>query len=547
MKTSDENNLSRQDMTEDDLTIVEGSQITSAGDHPMPSSIENESVVYGASPPSNATDWTQEDAARANDLLVDDVAVSPSPVDAPGKPEHDAGSPVGDQEKPAPKTRAKKAKASPQDTPESAPTVDKPKRTKATKAKEVPAEAPKPTEQDAAVTSPAPSSASQANDVAALDRHAQQRLERVAANRAAELADAKKQLDADAGMRAKIHQLRDPIGRHIVAIEHAGITKAYAVEENPGIAARTVNKLREGLREGAHKLSDLVGEIGYLPDVIKTRFRSRKSGEETTYNVDPEGIDPRHPLMRHAGLGENDRRNLVVIPNGNPDEIAKHVLSSTNLPDDVKKRFVHSDTVPGQYFDRNRKLAFVDKGGRLATDQNAPEIINSMVSVAQAKGWKAITIKGHDDFKRDAWLAASLAGIEVKGYKPEAPDLARLDHERQLRLGNAIQPTTATPAPVPVANEIAGTSPGTPRQISAEAVALGEVARQKGVREDQISKFVSAAQTFIDTAKKSGIELPALKIFDPAAPAAPTITTPDMTKEKVPGIEIQHPDKAPKR
>ena len=63
-------------------------------------------------------------------------------------------------------------------------------------------------------------------------------------------------------------------------------------------------------------------------------------------------------------------------------------------------------------------------------------------------------------------------------------------------------------------------------EISPEAVALGEVARLKGVREDQIPNFVKAAQDFIDQAKRDGIDLPPLKRFDHKAPSDPVVITP---------------------
>lgn len=342
--------------------------------------------------------------------------------------------------------------------------------------------------------------------------------------------------------RAKIHLLQDPAGRHIVAIDQGGLTKAYAVVNNPGIAARTANKLRDSVRS----IGNLIQESNLLPDVIKTRFRLRSGEEKVVYNVDPEGVDLRHSQMRDAGLNENDRRNLVVVPEGDPAGSLKRVLLSTELPDDVKKRFVHSDSIPGQYFDRNRKLAFIDKGSRLATDQNAPEIIASMVSVAQAKGWKSITLKGHEDFRREAWLAASLSDIEVKGFKPSEADLARLDSERQLRMGNAIQPGMPGVQAL-TANEIVMTQPEVQQSLGPDAIALGEVARLKGVREDQIPNFMQAAQTFIEQAEKIGIELPKLKVFDPKAPATPVTISSDKTREHAPEIEISQPSPSVKR
>lgn len=51
-------------------------------------------------------------------------------------------------------------------------------------------------------------------------------------------------------------------------------------------------------------------------------------------------------------------------------------------------------------------------------------------------------------------------------------------------------------------------------EYCSQAVALGEAARLKGVREEQIPDFIQAAQTFLDEAKKAGIELPTLKVLD---------------------------------
>lgn len=521
----------------------------SAGDRSMPDPIHQESAVYGDIPPAPQADPDslfagngQPDAfdALANELLIDDVAMPtfkeqettpPAPAPKRGGRAKAKETPSKDsaQAPAAPAKRAKKAKADPSPTP--ATEGNKPKRPSASKSKK-PAKAPE-------VAAPAPTPTPAPPGVAALDPHAQQRLDRVSANRADDLEKARNQLDAEAAARARIHMLQDPAGRHIVALQKGGVTKAYAVDKDPSVAARTVNKLRDSI-------SKLVGETQFLPDVIKTRFRTKSGEEKVVYNVDPEGVDPQHSQMREAGLGENDRRNLVVIPEGKPDEVSKRVLLSSDLPDDVKKRFVHSDSVPGQYFDRNRKLAFIDKGGRLATDQNAPEIINSMISVAQAKNWKAITVKGHEEFRREAWLAATLSGIEVKGFTPSEPDLARLDHERQQRMGNAIQP--AAPTQTPVSNEIEGVKREAPQPIiTADAISLGEVARLKGVREDQIPEFMNAAQTFFDVAHKIGMETPALKIYDLKAPAAPAVTLPEKGKTLDQSISIPEPEKAPKR
>lgn len=339
------------------------------------------------------------------------------------------------------------------------------------------------------------------------------------------------QLEA-AAEQIKIHLLQDPMGRHIVVLDGSGQTKSYAVHDNPAVAARTATTLRERIKN----IGSRIAELDLLPDVIKTKFRLKSGQEKVVYNVDPEGIDPRHSVMREAGLTENDRRNLVVTPVAAAPG-ATRVLKTNELPENVKKRFIVSDTVPGQYFDRNRKLVFVDKGNRLTTDENTPEVIESMISLAKTKGWASITVNGHEDFRREAWLAASLAGIEVKGYKPSEQDIARLDHEKQQRMTNSIQ-GQASPAP---ANEIEVATAGTAIPIGKEAVAIGEVARAKGLREDQVPALMKAAQNFLDQAKQAGIDVPPLKMFDPKAPAQTRTNPGPEASDKAPSLDFAQP------
>jgi len=104
----------------------------------------------------------------------------------------------------------------------------------------------------------------------------------------------------------------------------------------------------------------------------------------------------------------------------------------------LKKKYLAVES--GFYFrDAENKLAFKDRGRNLVTEHNDPDIAKAMVEVAEAKGWSKINVKGHDDFKREVWLQASLKGIEVGGYKPKDVDLARLDELQKTRPKNMIE------------------------------------------------------------------------------------------------------------
>jgi hypothetical protein len=72
--------------------------------------------------------------------------------------------------------------------------------------------------------------------------------------------------------------------------------------------------------------------------------------------------------------------------------------------------------------DEQGRVAFVDAGKALSTEREDKATIRAMIEVATAKNWKEVTVSGTDDFKRNAWIEASLSGLQVRGYEPREAD-----------------------------------------------------------------------------------------------------------------------------
>ncbi|WP_320534369.1 DUF5710 domain-containing protein [Robbsia andropogonis] len=95
------------------------------------------------------------------------------------------------------------------------------------------------------------------------------------------------------------------------------------------------------------------------------------------------------------------------------------------------------------------KPHFEDVGKRLITQQNDRGTIADMLAVMKAKNIDAITVKGSETFRRNAWLEAALdGGIEVKNFTPKESDLALLEAAKRERDALTIKAGSA-PAPVP--------------------------------------------------------------------------------------------------
>jgi len=93
------------------------------------------------------------------------------------------------------------------------------------------------------------------------------------------------------------------------------------------------------------------------------------------------------------------------------------------MPDEVKRRFVR---VGNKYHFPDGARAFTDHGSRLTSPSENTEVIRSLVSVAQARGWSEVSVTGTERFRKEAWFAARVAGLEVRNYRPTEFEQGRL-------------------------------------------------------------------------------------------------------------------------
>lgn len=92
--------------------------------------------------------------------------------------------------------------------------------------------------------------------------------------------------------------------------------------------------------------------------------------------------------------------------------------------------------------------SFRDRGGQLNAARTDPNTIRDMVAIAQHRGWSTIEVRGATGFRREAWLAGQVRGLDVRGYQPterDRQDLARRQAAQDRRRAAPDQP--AGPAP----------------------------------------------------------------------------------------------------
>ena len=108
------------------------------------------------------------------------------------------------------------------------------------------------------------------------------------------------------------------------------------------------------------------------------------------------------------------------------------------VPPEIEKQYLRvGDKF---YHPKNTDLvAFEDKGNKLETKSNSENIAESMVRIAEARGWDEIKVSGSETFRKEVWLEAASRGMHIKGYSPTEQDKAELSKKVSESDANKIE------------------------------------------------------------------------------------------------------------
>lgn len=93
------------------------------------------------------------------------------------------------------------------------------------------------------------------------------------------------------------------------------------------------------------------------------------------------------------------------------------------VPDSVQERFIR---IGNKFHFPDGTEAFTHESHRLTTRSENSVVIQSMVAIARENAKGPVAVGGTEFFKKEAWFAANLAGLEVRGYLPTEFERERL-------------------------------------------------------------------------------------------------------------------------
>lgn len=192
------------------------------------------------------------------------------------------------------------------------------------------------------------------------------------------------------------------------------------------------------------------------------------------------------------------------LKSGNTVAVDVHVLNQQaklyplldhEIPTALTKRYVIEDHV---YYSKNPSIGIVfeDKGQSITAKSSDADDVRAMIELAKSKHWSIIKVTGTAGFKREAWLAASLQGLQMTGYIPTQQYLA-LFKNAQAKTQNKIELTHNAP--------------------TAAEVAIIATASAKGADQKTIQAIKQRVAVTIRKLQAIGVEIPKPKVYDAKA------------------------------
>jgi putative DNA primase/helicase len=175
-------------------------------------------------------------------------------------------------------------------------------------------------------------------------------------------------------------------------------------------------------------------------------------------------------LPAKSGREQEEDRNRKEGrgPAGAAAQATKETPRQLRVPDSVQERFIQ---IGNKFHFPDGTEAFTHDSNRLTTRSENSVVIQSMVAIARENGKGPVTVGGTEFFKKEAWFAASLAGLEVRGYQPTDFERERLARSLAARRNPGAPEAAAVPAePRPAERAPAAGGAAAPRPQASDLI-----------------------------------------------------------------------------
>jgi hypothetical protein len=175
-------------------------------------------------------------------------------------------------------------------------------------------------------------------------------------------------------------------------------------------------------------------------ETANRRRRTRRSDAPNTLRPSPAVVSwINRALSRLAAERQWPHDEARASSPAGTDKSATPVRRDS-VPEEVHARFVR---VGRDFHFPSGARAFRDHGQKVVTHTENVAVIRALVSIAVERGWSDITVSGTATFRREAWRAATVSGLVVRGYQP-----TEFDKQKLVRDLAAARKPSERPAPL---------------------------------------------------------------------------------------------------
>jgi Large polyvalent protein-associated domain 7 len=105
-----------------------------------------------------------------------------------------------------------------------------------------------------------------------------------------------------------------------------------------------------------------------------------------------------------------------------------------------RRRYYYAD-------ERKTRLVLIATHDAIKARRHDTETVAALLSLAEARGWKAVRVRGSHEFRRETWIEAHVKGnVAVTGYWETSADWREVARRRsQAQENNSAEPVAATP------------------------------------------------------------------------------------------------------
>lgn len=206
----------------------------------------------------------------------------------------------------------------------------------------------------------------------------------------------------------------------------------YIKNNNPDDYKRLIETNKNTKNDRNNLISTYNNKNEALKEVNKLEVSLKKEANNEVKNrpINPKIKKQEYRMSTNKSKNEKEEINEIeyVEKEKSKDKDGK---PKKNIENELDKKFLIEEKGNHKIYkwrDSGQEVVR-ESNKKISTKSDSKMVAETMVKMAENKGWENIKAKGTENFRREIWMQASLSGMAVEGYKPTEQDKRLLEEK----------------------------------------------------------------------------------------------------------------------